>query len=178
MVDIVNKIASRKSNNQIISSIIEPETINSYFKEINTSLLNTVLEQLPLIQSNGSCLTRAAGPDQLPHRLWKDYAHQLVPIFTKIYNHSIMLQSVPTLWKIANVRPILKESPIIECTQLRSISLTKIIMRLFERLVFKQQMSTEFKSIIKKRPIWIKGEMQYCFSPLKMSAYLLICFRS
>ena len=33
----VKKIIGRKSNIQIISSIIEPETINSYFKEINTS---------------------------------------------------------------------------------------------------------------------------------------------
>ena len=59
-----------------------------------------------------------------------------------------MHQSVPALWKTANVRPIPKESPVTECTQLRPISLTNIIMRLFERLVFKQEMSTEFKSII------------------------------
>ena len=90
----------------------------------------------------------AGGPDELPHWLWKDYAHQLAPIITKIFNCSIMHQSVPALWKTANVRPIPKESPVTDCTQLRPISLTNIIMRLFERLVFKQEMSTEFKSII------------------------------
>ena len=146
----------------MISSIIEPETINSYFKEINTSPQYTAPEQLPV--PNGTRIPTfdvntvkwfllnqkrtAAGPDQLPHWLWKDYAHQLAPIITKIFNCSIMHQSVPALWKTANVRPIPKESPVTECTQLRPFSLTNIIMRLFERLVFKQEMSTEFKSII------------------------------
>ena len=59
-----------------------------------------------------------------------------------------MHQSLPSLWKTANVWPISKESPVTERTQLRPISLTNIIMRPFERLVFKQEMSTEFKSII------------------------------
>ena len=160
--DTVNKITGRKSNNQMISSIIEPETVNSYFKEINTSPQYTAPEQLPV--PNGTRIPTfdvntvkwfllnqkrtAAGPDQLPHWLWKDYAHQLAPIITMIFNCSIMHQSVPALWKTANVRPIPKESPVTECTQLRPISLTNIIMRLFERLVFKQEMSTEFKSII------------------------------
>ena len=132
MVDTVNKIAGRKSNNQIISSIIEPETINSYFKEINTSLLNTVLEQLPLIQSNGSCLTRSEPLQALINSSLGcgKTMHRLAPIITKIFNHFIMHQSVPTLWKNANVRPIPKESPITESTQFRPISLTDVIMRL------------------------------------------------
>lgn len=57
-------------------------------------------------------------------------------------------QSVPCLWKTANIKPIPKESPITVCSQLRPISLTNIIVRLFERLVYKQEMSKEFKSII------------------------------
>ena len=79
--DTVNKITGRKSNNQMISSIIEPETINSYFKEINTSPQYTAPEQLPV--PNGTRIPTfdvntvkwfllnqkrtAAGPDQLPH---------------------------------------------------------------------------------------------------------------
>ena len=83
----------------------------------------------------------AAGPDQLPHWMWKDYAYQLAPIITKIFNCSIMHQSVLALWRSANARPLPKESPVIECTQLKPISLTNIIMRLFERLIFKQEIS-------------------------------------
>lgn len=157
--DTVTNITGEESNNQIISSIIKPETINSYFKEVNTSLLHTAPEQLPI--PNGTRIPTfdvntvkwfplnqkwtSAGPDQLPHWLWKDYAHHLAVIITKILNHSIMHQSVPTLWNTTNVRPIPKESPITECTQLRPISLTNTITRLFERLVFKQEISTEFE---------------------------------
>ena len=157
----MNKMTGRKSNNQMISSIIELDTINSFFKEINASLQYTAPEQLSI--PNGTRIPTidvntvkwfllnqkrtAEGPDQLPHWLWKDYAHQLALIITKIFNGSIMHQSVPSLWKTSNVWLIPKESPVTEYTQLRPISLTNIIMRLFERLVFKQEMSTEFKSI-------------------------------
>ena len=46
------------------------------------------------------------------------------------------------LWKEANIRPAPKELPFTSCNQLRPISLTNIIMRLFERLVYKNELST------------------------------------
>ena len=45
------------------------------------------------------------------------------------------------LWKEANIRPAPKELPFTSCNQLRPISLTNIIMRLFERLVHKNELS-------------------------------------
>ena len=59
-------------------------------------------------------------------------------------------QSVPILWKLANLTPIPKELPFSECDQLRPISLTNIIMQIFEKLVFKQETSAKLKSIIGK----------------------------
>ena len=44
--------------------------------------------------------------------------------------------------------PLPKESPLTECNQLRPISLTNIIMRLFERVVYKQEIASAFKSVI------------------------------
>ena len=58
------------------------------------------------------------------------------------------MQTVPFLWKLANVSPIPKESPLTECNQRRPISLTNIIMRIFERLVCKQELSPILKSAI------------------------------
>ena len=79
--DTVNKITGGKLNNQMISSIIELDTINSYFKEINTSWQYTTPEQFPI--PSGTRIPSfdvntvkwfllnhkrtAAGPDQLPH---------------------------------------------------------------------------------------------------------------
>ena len=46
------------------------------------------------------------------------------------------------------MNPLPKESPLTECNQLRPISLTNIIMRLFERVVYKQEIASAFKSVI------------------------------
>ena len=71
----------------------------------------------------------------------RDYANYLAPVVTHIFNTSISEQTVPSLWKLANIVPIPKESPREEVKQLRPISLTNIIMRVFERVVFKQELS-------------------------------------
>ena len=69
-------------------------------------------------------------------------------MITKVFNLSIEQQCVPLMWKLANVNPLPKESPLTECNQLRPISLTNIIMRLFERVVYKQEMASVFKSVV------------------------------
>ena len=69
-------------------------------------------------------------------------------MITKIFNCSLRHQTVPSLWKLANVSPIPKESALPECNQLRPISLTNTIMRIFERLVCKQEVSPILKSAI------------------------------
>ena len=43
---------------------------------------------------------------------------------------------------------MLKVSPFSECSQLRPMSLTNIIMRTFERLAYKQEISTILQSSI------------------------------
>jgi hypothetical protein len=80
------------------------------------------------------------GPDGLPFWLWKDFAAYLAPVLTRLLNLSLEQQCVPNLWKLVNLTPIPKELPFSDCDQLRPISLTNIMMRLFEKLVFKQEM--------------------------------------
>ena len=64
------------------------------------------------------------------------------------FNNSIKQQKVPRLWKLASVTPIPKVSPLSECSQLRPISLTNVIMRIFERVVYKQEIATTLQSSI------------------------------
>ncbi|CAB4025510.1 Hypothetical predicted protein, partial [Paramuricea clavata] len=54
--------------------------------------------------------------------------------------------------EISQLAPIPKELPLSNCDQLRpiSVSLTNIIMRLFEKLVFKQEISMQSNFIIGK----------------------------
>ena len=93
----------------------------------------------------------APGPDEFPYWLWRDYADFLAPVIINIFINSLRHQTVPSLWKLANVTPVPKESPLNECNQLRPISLTDldIIMRIFERVVWKQELSPILKPSIR-----------------------------
>ena len=112
--------------------MISPDFINTYFQTINTDdayeaptrLKIPVGTRLPTVNDH------------------------FAPVITKIFNCSLKHQTVPFLWKLANVSPISKKSPLTECNQLRPISLTNITMRIFERLVCKQELSPILKSAI------------------------------
>ena len=69
---------------------------------------------------------------------------------TKIVNLSLNQQHVPLIWKLANITPIPKESPLVDCSQLRLISLTNIIIRIVERIIFEQEISLQAKMLIDK----------------------------
>ena len=82
----------------------------------------------------------SAGPDGLSYWLWKDFSKYLAPAIAKTFNMSLEHQCVPLPWKSANLNPIPKETPLMECTQLRqAISLTNVIMRLFEKIVLTKE---------------------------------------
>ena len=133
-----------------------------YFQKINTDTQYTAPNLLPIpaatriptvdVHTDRNFLTKqkrtSPGPDGLPYWMWKDFAQQLAPVVTYVFNLSLKQQCVPLVWKFANVSPIPKEFPLTECTQLRPISLTNIIMRLFEKMVFKQEISAVAKSVI------------------------------
>ena len=70
-----------------------------------------------------------------PHWLLRDFAHDLAPAVTDVFNSSLRQHKVPFFWKMADIKPLPKESPLTSCTQPRPISLIAVIMRLFERLV-------------------------------------------
>ena len=71
----------------------------------------------------------------------KCFATEVAPIVAKIFNLSLKTSRVPQIWKSANLLPLPKESPLNSCNQLRPISLTDIIMRLFERCVYKTELA-------------------------------------
>ena len=153
--ETVNSIASRTRNNISVSALIDPNDINVHLKNINTDCnykapdLCVIPEgtKIPTLSINmvEQFLQRqqrtAAGPDDLPYWFWKNFSLDLAPVITTIFNRSLMTGIVPNIWKKANVLPLPKESPLKTCNQLRPISLTAIIMRLFERCVHKTELS-------------------------------------
>ena len=160
--DTVNMITGRQAHNAPVSSSIDPKTINLYFQSINTDdqystpEVPSILDgtRIPTIEVHTvwkffSTLKRTApGPDELLLWIWRDYAYQVAPTITKVFNSSLKKQFVPCLWKLANITPIPKETPFETCNQLRPISVTNVIMRLFESVVVKQELSPVLKSAI------------------------------
>ena len=71
----------------------------------------------------------------------------MTPVITHVFNLSLREQAVPGIWKTANVCPIPKESPVYSVDLMRPISDT-IIMRLFERLVFANELKGPLMSFL------------------------------
>ena len=72
-------------------------------------------------------------------------------MITRPFNRSSQQQSVPSPWKLANVTPISKESPLTSSNQLRPISLTNIITRRLDWLPFKDEVNLQRCSLIFRR---------------------------
>ena len=56
--------------------------------------------------------------------IWRDFALELAPAITYLFNLFIKSQVVPLQWKSANITPIPNESPVSRMEQLRPISVT------------------------------------------------------
>lgn len=158
----VNSLIGRKSTNMPISSIISPNEINNFFCTVNTDPLYKPTHSVVIPESRKipaltvSCVTEsllklkrtASGPDGIPYWIWKEFAYDLAPVVTHIFYCSLENHTVPDLWKLADITPLPKESSFNNCTPLRPISLTNAIMRVFERLVYIQELSQSVNNFI------------------------------
>ena len=70
-----------------------------------------------------------------------DFAHDLAPAVADVFNSSLQQHKVPSSWKMAQIKPLPKESLLSSFNQLRPISLTVVIMRLFDQLVYRYEIS-------------------------------------
>ena len=152
----VNNITGRKEKNSApVSSLIDPNVINAYFQTINTDPNYSAPQLLEIPEGTRipflsidivyNFLRKqkrsSSGPDDLPYWFWKTYAAELAPAITEIFNASLKVGKVPEVWKRANIVPIPKENVINSSSELRPISLTDIIMRLFERCIYKNEIA-------------------------------------
>ena len=78
---------------------------------------------------------KAPGPDGICPRLLKTCSTQLCEILTHLFNLSLRLQRVPTLWKTSCLVPVPKKKQPRDPNDYRPIALTSHIMKTLERLV-------------------------------------------
>ncbi|KAK3507142.1 hypothetical protein QTP70_008626 [Hemibagrus guttatus] len=78
---------------------------------------------------------KATGPDDVPGRVLKDCAYQLAGIFTKTFNQSLALFTVPPCLKSSIIVPLPKKSHISSLSDYLPVALTPVVMKCFEKLV-------------------------------------------
>jgi hypothetical protein len=128
------------------------DQLNKVFADICTSNLKCDYREY-IQESNGNIckleigevyksLTRlkktATGPDEIDYWILKENAETLAPIITTIYNKCLECEIWPDSWKCANVCPIQKSFHLSNALDYRPISITDVLYRMFERLVFEK----------------------------------------
>ena len=83
-------------------------------------------------------MNKATGPDLVPAWVLRDFSHVLAPPLTAIFNSSLREGILPDLWKTATIIALPKKHPPTSIEKdLRPISLTPIISKVFESIVLK-----------------------------------------
>ena len=85
-----------------------------------------------------TCKRTSSGPGEIPYFIYKDYFDVLVPLFHHLWHRSLERGTFPACYKFANLIPIPKIKSA-KCTDdIRGISITSILARLFERAVHRK----------------------------------------
>ncbi|MCG7874753.1 MAG: hypothetical protein JAY78_00305 [Candidatus Thiodiazotropha taylori] len=83
---------------------------------------------------------KAEGPDRIPTRFLKEFATELSPALTLIFQASLQQGEVPGDWKQANVVPIFKKGDRSSAANYRPISLTSVCSKILEHIIHSQIM--------------------------------------
>ena len=78
---------------------------------------------------------KAAGPDNLSARVLKEYAEELAPALTCIFQRSIDCGILPEDWRQANISPIFKKGDRTKASNYRPVSLTSICCKTLEHII-------------------------------------------
>ncbi|KAK3521253.1 hypothetical protein QTP70_001550 [Hemibagrus guttatus] len=78
---------------------------------------------------------KAAGPDGISGRVLRACADQLAPMFTEIFNLSLIQSVIPTCFKESIIVPFLKKTHPASLNDSLPVALTSVVMKCLEQLV-------------------------------------------
>ena len=92
---------------------------------------------------------KACGPDNIPNWILKEYAELLLMPITNILNSSFREQRLPSVWKLADLSPLVKQKPAVDLNKyLRPISLTPCMSKVAEDFVVCQYVKPAVLSVL------------------------------
>ena len=77
----------------------------------------------------------SAGPDGIPNFFLKQFRFALLNPLITLFRYVVILGHIPKDWKLANITPIFKKGIASEVSNYRTVSLTSVFCKLFERLL-------------------------------------------
>lgn len=80
---------------------------------------------------------KAAGPDSINNRLLKELSQPLSVPLTDLFNYTLAIGKIPSMWKQANVTPVFKKDDPSEVSNYRPISLLSTIGKVLEKIIHK-----------------------------------------
>ena len=84
---------------------------------------------------------KASGPDGITCRFLKDYAKELSPILSYIYQQSLDSSQVPKDWRNAQVVPLFKKEDRSKPVNYRPVSLTAVCCKVLEHVIVSNMMT-------------------------------------
>ncbi|KAI3370887.1 hypothetical protein L3Q82_007398 [Scortum barcoo] len=99
---------------------------------------------------------KAAGPDKVCPRLLKTCAAELGEPLQRIFNLSLQIGRVPTLWKTSRIIPVPKKNRPSELNDFRPVALTSHLMKTLERL---------FLSLLRPQVQHAQDRLQFAYQP-------------
>ncbi|KAI8481595.1 hypothetical protein Bbelb_406950 [Branchiostoma belcheri] len=99
---------------------------------------------------------KASGPDEVPNWILSEFADDLAPIVTHLFNASYEEGTVPIDWKSANVVPVPKFAGASKAQDMRPVSLLSVLAKLLERSILKRLLPS-IQAVIKDQYAYVKG---------------------
>ena len=106
--------------------------------------------------------SKACGPDDIPNWLLKEYAELMAFPVSKIINASFEEQTLPRIWKFADVSPLPKAKPVeVLKKQLRPISLTPCLSKVAEDCVVLDYVKPAVLQVLRPKLVWCSSKIIY-----------------
>ena len=112
------------------NNYVEPEIIEDHNGAYPALPLHEIYHGLRKLKKT------AVGFDGIPARVLSKNAHNLAPSIQHIYNLSLRSGVFPKAFKISKIVPLVKVPQPDSMDQLRPLSITPVLSRQFERLVY------------------------------------------
>ena len=142
---------------------------SKYDIQINYSVNQDIEFSIPQIEKFLKNLdpNKAPGPDKIHGKILKNCAKNLAVPLALLFQTSYYTCSIPTEWKMANVVPVYKKGPKSSVQNYRPISLTSLVMKVYERVI-----ASELLNLVNKK----LNPRQHGFLPLKSCESQLLPF--